>query len=96
MPAGTSEVRHFHAKARQFFFVLSGKVTLEIGGSRDDLGQYEGAEVPPGVPHQIFNNSEAEVEFLVISQPSTHGRPVSSRAIDLTSLNPTRPNSSPS
>lgn len=73
MPVGTSEVRHFHHKSRQFFFVLSGEVTLEIAGTRDVLGQYEGAEVSPGVPHQIFNNSEAEVEFLVISQPSTHG-----------------------
>lgn len=73
MPPGTKESRHYHAKARQFFFVLSGAVTLEIEGKRRVLRRHEGAEVPPGVPHQMFNESEKEAEFLVVSQPASHG-----------------------
>ncbi len=73
MPPGTKEVRHYHAKSRQFFFVLSGAATLEIAGNREVLRKYEGAEVPPNVPHQMFNESEAEVEFLVVSQPASRG-----------------------
>jgi mannose-6-phosphate isomerase-like protein (cupin superfamily) len=30
MPAGTIEVRHSHAHARQFFYVLEGESTLEV------------------------------------------------------------------
>lgn len=31
MPANTSEVKHYHQTAWQFFFVLSGTATKEIG-----------------------------------------------------------------
>jgi mannose-6-phosphate isomerase-like protein (cupin superfamily) len=73
MPPGTAEVRHYHVQARQFFFVLAGVVTLEIAGTRETLRVQQGAEIPPGVPHQIFNESDREVEFLVISHPTTRG-----------------------
>jgi mannose-6-phosphate isomerase-like protein (cupin superfamily) len=73
MPANTSERRHYHEKSRQFFFVLSGTVTIEVDGKEIILHQHEGVEVPPLVPHQVFNKSEHEVEFLVISQPTSKG-----------------------
>lgn len=73
MPPRAKEVRHYHAKSRQFFFVLSGAATLEIEGRREVLRKHEGAEVSPNVPHQMFNESDGEVEFLVISQPASHG-----------------------
>jgi mannose-6-phosphate isomerase-like protein (cupin superfamily) len=73
MPPGTAEERHYHQAARQFFFVLSGRARLEIAGTRTPLGAQQGVEVPPGVPHQIFNESDQPVEFLVISQPTTRG-----------------------
>lgn len=73
MPLGTSEVRHYHEQARQFFFILQGTATLEIAGKREILRRHEGAEVSPGVPHQMFNESGGEVEFLVVSQPASHG-----------------------
>jgi mannose-6-phosphate isomerase-like protein (cupin superfamily) len=52
MLPGAAEVRHFHHTARQFFFILSGAATLEVGGRRETLRAQEGVEVPPGVPHQ--------------------------------------------
>ncbi|MFY0544103.1 cupin domain-containing protein [Brevibacillus sp. H7] len=73
MPAGTSEVRHYHERSRQFFFVLSGTTVLEVNGERLELGPQEGVEVAPGVPHQMRNESDQETEFLVISQPTTRG-----------------------
>lgn len=71
MPAGASEVRHYHERARQFFFVLSGTATLEIDGTEIMLRPHEGIEVPPRVPHQMINKSGGDVEFLVISQPTS-------------------------
>lgn len=73
MPAGTSEVRHYHLRSRQFFFVLQGVATLKVAGQSYVLYPYQGLEVAPGTPHQILNQSEAPLEFLVISHPHSHG-----------------------
>jgi mannose-6-phosphate isomerase-like protein (cupin superfamily) len=71
MPANTLEKRHYHKQVRQFFFVLSGTATIEIEGKEIILNPQEGVEVPPLVPHQMFNKSSYDVEFLVISQPTS-------------------------
>jgi|GEM_PF-382151 len=73
MPGKTEEVRHYHTRARQFFFVLSGEASLEVDGVRLVLREQEGAEVPPGVWHQMKNERFDDVEFLVISTPPTRG-----------------------
>jgi mannose-6-phosphate isomerase-like protein (cupin superfamily) len=71
MPPGSSEVRHLHRQAYQFFFVLAGVATLEIDGHDVLLHPFEGAAIPPQVGHQMRNMSEAPLEFLVISQPNS-------------------------
>ena len=73
MPPSSSEARHLHRHARQFFFILSGTATIEVAGTRETLEPQPGVEVPPGAPHQIFNETNADLEFIVISQPSSHG-----------------------
>ncbi|RIX53701.1 cupin domain-containing protein [Paenibacillus nanensis] len=73
MPAGTSEMRHYHVFAKQFFFVLSGVMTIEVNGELHTLSMHEGIEVKAKQPHQVFNRSNEEIEFLVISQPNTKG-----------------------
>jgi mannose-6-phosphate isomerase-like protein (cupin superfamily) len=73
MPPGAAEARHYHQAARQFFFVLVGAATMELNGERLTLRAQQGIEIAPGAPHQISNDSDADVEFLVISQPTTRG-----------------------
>jgi mannose-6-phosphate isomerase-like protein (cupin superfamily) len=73
MPPHTAEVRHFHSRSRQFFFVLSGEATIEVDGTRHTLNTQQGLEIPPGVAHQVCNDSEAELSFLVVSCPPSHG-----------------------
>ncbi|NIK80574.1 mannose-6-phosphate isomerase-like protein (cupin superfamily) [Paenibacillus castaneae] len=73
MPAQTSEVKHYHQQSRQFFFVLTGIATIEIDGKEIVLNTQEGVEVAPLVPHQMFNKSNDDIEFLVISQPISKG-----------------------
>lgn len=73
MPPATSEVRHWHARARQFFYVLDGTLTLEVEGVVHQLPARTGLELPPGTAHQAFNQSGAAVEFLVVSEPPSHG-----------------------
>ena len=73
VPPGASEVRHFHASARQFFYILKGCAIMEINGKRIQLSEGQGIEVAPGTPHQFMNESTDDVQFLVISHPATVG-----------------------
>ncbi|MHB1021278.1 MAG: cupin domain-containing protein [Acidobacteriaceae bacterium] len=73
MPPGTSEVRHFHHTARQFFFVLEGEFLLEVDHEEFVLQPEHGMEVRPGQVHQAMNRSGADVRILVTSQPPSHG-----------------------
>jgi len=73
MPPAAEEQRHFHTKARQFFFVLDGELTMEIEGRLHALGPRQGLEIAPGTKHQARNESAREVRFLVISAPPAQG-----------------------
>jgi quercetin dioxygenase-like cupin family protein len=73
MPAGAGEVRHYHKKAQQFFYILSGEVTMEVEGQTTLLPAGSGIRVLPGTRHQIKNSSSSGARFLVISQPPSHG-----------------------
>jgi mannose-6-phosphate isomerase-like protein (cupin superfamily) len=73
VPPGRAEVKHLHSRARQFFFILEGRATIEIGNEVFVLNQHEGIEVAPRLPHQFRNESDADVLFLIISAPPSHG-----------------------
>lgn len=73
VPAGKSEVTHFHNVARQFFYILEGTAAMQIHEETITLKPGEGIEIPPKMPHQFRNDSEADVSFLVISIPKSHG-----------------------
>ena len=73
VPPSVGEARHYHAKARQFFYVLSGTASMEFEDGVVAFGAGQGLHVPPGTPHRFVNRSDADVVFLVISAPSTHG-----------------------
>lgn len=73
MPPHTSEVRHKHVRSRQFFFVLSGQATIECDGKRHVLETQQGIAVGPDVAHQVLNQSDTNLHFLVISSPPSHG-----------------------
>ena len=73
MPAGTAETLHRHARARQFFLILKGTAILEHDGKSTVLKTGEGMEVAPGTKHRIKNESNAELDLVVTSQPPSHG-----------------------
>jgi mannose-6-phosphate isomerase-like protein (cupin superfamily) len=73
MPPGVAEVRHRHARSRQFFYALEGMLTLELDGEVHQLQQGQGLHVPPGAAHQARNDSRADARFLAVSAPRSHG-----------------------
>lgn len=73
MPPGAFETRHLHLRARQFFYVLEGELTMEIEHEVFVLRAGEGIEIAPGKAHQASNSSSDAVRILVTSQPPSHG-----------------------
>jgi mannose-6-phosphate isomerase-like protein (cupin superfamily) len=73
VPPGAAETPHRHARARQFFYVLQGAAVIEVDGVRHILETGQGLHIPPGAAHQFRNESSADVHFLVVSVPKSHG-----------------------
>lgn len=73
VPAGECEQRHFHARSRQFFYILMGEAVIEVDGEHISLQPHQGIEIPPGTAHQFRNESNSDVSFLVVSVPKSHG-----------------------
>ena len=73
MPPKTVEVKHKHSSAQQFFFILKGIATFRIDGKEFIISSGEGIHIKKGIVHNIMNNSNSDLEFLVISEPHSHG-----------------------
>lgn len=73
VPPGGREVRHRHQHAEQFFYILSGVATLELDGTRHQLTRGQGLHVPAGLPHQLSNEADEDLHFIVTSTPPSHG-----------------------
>jgi mannose-6-phosphate isomerase-like protein (cupin superfamily) len=73
MEPGSSERLHFHEKAQQLFYILSGAADMEIAGELIHLHAGETAHILPKVAHRILNQSDTELRFIVISAPRSHG-----------------------
>lgn len=73
LPPDGSEIKHFHSKTEQFFYVLEGALNIDLDGKNYHLQQHEGITVIPHVIHKVLNQSNQNVRFLVISCPDSHG-----------------------
>lgn len=71
MPPGTGERFHYHEYAQQLFFILKGIAEFEIDGCKYIVDEQQSIHIRPGVHHRIVNCSDAELIFLVISEPET-------------------------
>ena len=73
MPPGTSEQLHFHKFATQLFYILKGTATFELDGAVITVTEGQGIKIKPFTKHRITNNTKNNLEFIVISQPTTRG-----------------------
>lgn len=72
MPPNTFEDIHFHRRARQFFYILSGETEMRLQGRTVKLYADTGIEIEPTELHQMANVSCESVEFMVVSMPKAH------------------------
>lgn len=73
MPSGTFEQLHFHHQAQQLFYILSGIATFETEGKIIIVKANESIAIAAGAKHLIANKTAEDLNFLVISQPNSHG-----------------------
>jgi mannose-6-phosphate isomerase-like protein (cupin superfamily) len=73
MPPHTAEVEHYHRKARQFFYILSGTAVFETAEGRVEVAANQGFEIEPELKHRIKNESDTDLIFILCSQPTTVG-----------------------
>ncbi len=73
MPAQTAETLHYHKQSQQFFFILAGTATFEVGGEIVTVEKGSGFHIEAGKNHRILNNTNEDLEFVLSSQPSTDG-----------------------
>ncbi|MFK7992900.1 MAG: cupin domain-containing protein [Granulosicoccus sp.] len=73
VPSGCGEIRHYHQSSEQFFFVLSGIASLEVDGQMNLLEAQQGLHIPAGIEHQLRNDQQSDLIFLVTSVPPSHG-----------------------
>ena len=71
MRAGAAEIPHHHRRARQFFHVQVGTLTMRTAGADQTVGAGQGIEIAPGQVHQAMNLTAGPIEFIVVSSPTT-------------------------
>jgi quercetin dioxygenase-like cupin family protein len=50
--------RHLHQKGEQYYLVLEGFPTIELGDERRDARPWDLFHIPAKVPHRLSNNTE--------------------------------------
>jgi mannose-6-phosphate isomerase-like protein (cupin superfamily) len=72
IPPNSKEQLHFHKNAQQFFFILKGEATIILDGKVFEVAENSGFHIAPNKNHLVENKSDIDLEFLVISNPSTN------------------------
>jgi len=72
IPPYSKEEFHFHESAQQFFFILKGMATFIVNGETFEVEANSGFYIAPTQVHLIENRSQHDLEFLIISNPSTN------------------------
>lgn len=68
---GTKEIRHLHQKSLQYFHILSGEATMEVNGEEYKLTANEGIEIRANLGHQMRNDGDTTLTFIMVSVPNS-------------------------
>jgi quercetin dioxygenase-like cupin family protein len=68
IPPGGSSDSHAHEEG-EMFYVLAGKSSITIGEEKRELIPGTAVWGPPGIPHQLFNESNETCKILWVLSP---------------------------
>ncbi len=69
LPPRSANTLHRHVIAEEFFFVLEGIGRMRVGEETITIPRHGGVLVGPSVLRQIFNDTDAEVLWLIVGAP---------------------------
>jgi mannose-6-phosphate isomerase-like protein (cupin superfamily) len=69
VPAGKLSPRHVHRVSEESYFLLKGRARMIIDGREFSLSPGEACLIMPGEVHQVFNDEDETLEFLVVCAP---------------------------
>jgi mannose-6-phosphate isomerase-like protein (cupin superfamily) len=96
LPSKSANTLHKHVRAEEFYFVLEGTGRMRVGEETLTVPKYGGVLVGPDQLRQVFNDTEAEVLWLIIGGPEElEFLPGSKSKMDLSLIYPTDPTALP-
>jgi mannose-6-phosphate isomerase-like protein (cupin superfamily) len=96
LPPRSANTLHKHIRAEEFYFVLEGTGRLRVGDETLTVPKYGGVLVGPDQMRQVFNDTEAEVLWLIVGAPEELEFLQGSKSpMDLSSIYPVDPKQLP-
>jgi mannose-6-phosphate isomerase-like protein (cupin superfamily) len=96
LPPRSANTLHKHIYAEEFYFVLEGTGRIRVGDETLTVPKYGGVLVGPDQLRQVFNDTDAEVLWLIIGAPEElEFLPGSKSKMDLSLIYPTDPKQLP-
>lgn len=97
LPPQSANTLHRHIRSEEFYFVLEGTGRLRVADETLTVPKYGGVWVGPELLRQVFNDTDAQVLWLIIGGPEELEFLQGSNAtgVDLTLIYPTDPKQLP-
>jgi mannose-6-phosphate isomerase-like protein (cupin superfamily) len=96
LPPQSANTLHKHIRAEEFHFVLEGTGRMRVGDETLTVPKYGGVMVGPEQLRQVFNDTDAEVLWLILGAPEELEFLQGSKSkMDLSLIYPTDPTKLP-
>src|SRR5437879_2175591 len=69
LPRKSASTLHKHLRQEEFYFVLEGVGRMRVGDESLTVPKYGGVLVGPDQLRQVFNDTDAEVLWLIVAGP---------------------------
>jgi mannose-6-phosphate isomerase-like protein (cupin superfamily) len=69
LPPRSANTLHKHVRQEEFYFVLEGVGRMRVGDETLTVPKYGGVLVGPRQLRQVFNDTDAEVLWLIVGAP---------------------------
>ena len=69
LPAFSANTWHKHVDSYELYFLLEGRGRMRVGDTTVSVSRYGSVLVAPGTLRQVFNDSDEDALWLIVSAP---------------------------
>ena len=70
LPAGRATMPHLHPQAEEIYYILEGQGEMILAHEKRTVVPGDAIAIPPGIPHQIINETSEPLIFLCCCAPA--------------------------